>query len=209
MARPTQYRKSVALLLSKKSVPQIITDSNHIISCMTGNSHFPAPSPSLATLAINIANVQATYQTSLSGAKGTKGLMYVELKTLEISLKLLAAYVEANANVDAVNAENIILSAGMQVKKPSIRQPKIFTVKAGNIEGDVILNSKAVKRGAYVYQMTTDSGQTNGWVDVYTGLHVKCLVPGLVLGKQYFFRVAVIDKNGKGAWSHVLSYIAT
>jgi hypothetical protein len=209
MARPTQYRRTVALLLSKKSVPQIITDSNHYISCMTGNTHFPNPSPTLATLAIQIANVQAAYQTSLSGARGTKGLMYVELKTLEISLKLLAAYVEANANIDAVNAENIILSAGMKLKKPSIRQPKVFSVKAGKIEGDVILNSKAVKRGAYIYQMTTDPARTNGWFDVYQGLHVKCMIPGLELSKTYFFRLAVIDKNGKGAWSHVLSYIAT
>jgi hypothetical protein len=209
MARPTQYRKTVALLLSKKSVPQIIADSKHIVSCMTGNTHFPNPSPSLVTLTINIASVESAYLTSLSNARGTKGLMYTELKTLEISLKLLAAYVEANANVDPVNAEHIILSSGMQVKKASVRQPKIFSVKPGKIEGDVILNSKAVKRGAYVYQMTTDPKATTGWNDVYTGLHVKCMVPGLNIGTQYFFRVAVIDKNGKGAWSHVLKYIAT
>ena len=209
MARPTQFRKTVALLLSKKSVPQIITDSSHYVSCMTGNANFPNPSPTLATLSINIANVKAAYLTSLSGAKGTKGLMYAELKTLEISLKLLAAYVEANANVDTVNAENIILSAGMQVKKASVRKPKVFNVKAGRIEGDVILNSKAVKRGAYIYQMTTNPAQSTSWTDVYQGLHVKCLITGLTLGLTYYFRVVVIDKNGKGAWSHVLSYIAT
>jgi hypothetical protein len=209
MARPTQYKRTVALLLSKKSVPQIITDANYYISCMSGNTHFPNPSPTLATLAINVANVQAAYQTSLTGARGTKGLMYAELKTLEISLKLLAAYVEANANIDAVNAENIILSAGMRLKKPSIRKPKVFSAKPGDIEGDVVLNSKAVKRGAYIYQMTTDPKMTSGWADIYQGLHVKCMFPGLIPGQVYFFRVAVIDKNGKGAWSHVLSYIAT
>jgi hypothetical protein len=209
MARPTQYRKTVALLLSKKSVPQILTDAAHYVSCMTGNTHFPNPSPTLATVSINIANVNAAYLTSLSGAKGTKGLMYLELKTLEISLKLLAAYVEANANIDTVNAENIIISAGMQVKKPSVRQPKIFSVKAGKIEGDAVLNSKAVKRGAYIYQMTADPKAASGWNEVYQGLHVKCLVAGLTLGQQYYFRVAVIDKNGKGAWSHSLSFIAT
>ena len=209
MARPTQYRKTVALLLSKKSVPEIITSSRHYISCMTGNANFPNPSPTLATLSINIANVEAAYQTSLSRAKGTKGLMYLELKTLEISLKLLAAYVEANANVDTVNAENIILSAGMQVKKPSVRPPKIFCAKPGAIEGDVILNSKAVKRGAYIYQMTSDKTLATGWSDVYKGIHVKGVVQGLSLGVLYFFRVAVIDKNGIGAWSHAISFIPT
>jgi hypothetical protein len=209
MARPTQYRKTVALLLSKKSIPEIITSSRHYVSCMTGNTHFPNPSPTLATLSVNISTVEAAYQASLSGTRGTKGLMYLQLKTLEISLKLLAAYVEATANVDAVNAENIIQSSGMQVKKASVRQPKIFCAKPGKIEGDVILNSKAVKRGAYIYQMTKDPSHTIGWNDVYKGLHVKCNIQGLVLGQLYFFRVAVIDKNGMGAWSHAISFIAT
>ena len=82
-------------------------------------------------------------------------------------------------------------------------------MKTGKIEGDVILNSKAVKRGAYIYQMTTDPLKTNSWTDVYQGLHVKCMIPGLTIGTTYYFRVAVIDKNGKGAWSHVLSCIVT
>jgi len=97
----------------------------------------------------------------------------------------------------------------MNVKKPSIRKPKIFSAKAGNIEGDVILNSKAVKRGAYIYQMTSDPRATTGWNDVYKGIHVRALVSGLTLGQQYFFRVTVIDKNGVGAWSHTISFIAT
>jgi hypothetical protein len=92
----------------------------HRILHLAGNTHFPNPSPSLATLSLQIANVKSTYETSLSGAKGKKGLMYTELKTLEISLKLLAAYVEATANMDAVNAANMILSTGMQLKKPSL-----------------------------------------------------------------------------------------
>jgi len=209
MARPTTYKKTVALLLSKKSVPVILTEAKHYVSCMTGNINFPNPTPSLAVVSVNIASVEAAYQTSLTKTRGTKGLMYMELNTLELSLKLLAAYVEANANVDIVNAENIILSAGMRVKKPSVRKPKIFSAKAGNIEGDVVLNSKAVKRGAYIYQMTTDPGATTGWADVYKGIHVRALVEGLTLGKLYFFRMAVIDKNGVGAWSHDISFIAT
>jgi hypothetical protein len=169
----------------------------------------PNPSPSLATLSLQIANVKSTYETSLSGAKGKKGLMYTELKTLEISLKLLAAYVEATANMDAVNAANMILSTGMQLKKPSLRKPKIFSVHAGGIEGDAILNSKAVTRGAYIYQMSSDPQGISGWNDVCKSLQVKCVVQGLVPGQLYFFRVAVIDKNGVGAWSHSLRFIAT
>ena len=162
----TLPKKSTALGLSKQSVSQILTSSNHYVQCMTGNSHFPAPSPTLAAVAAQILVLTAAYNTSLTRAKGAASKMHVELNALKVLLKGLAGYVETEANADPQNAENIILSAGMPVKKASVKLPKTFTAVAMKTPGVVRLNSKATLRATYVYEMTTDPNTASTWANI-------------------------------------------
>jgi hypothetical protein len=122
-------------------------------------------------------------------------------------LKGLAGYVETAANADPPNAENIINSSGMPVKKTPVIQPKIFTAVAMKTPGIVRLNSKATPRASYVYEMTTDPATPASWSNIYIGGIVKFDKTGLTTGTRYYFRVAVSLKGILGAWSHTLSVI--
>jgi hypothetical protein len=133
--------------------------------------------------------------------------MHVELSTLKVLLKGLAGYVEVIANADPANAENIINSSGMPVKKASARPPKIFTAVAMKTPGVVRLNSKATLRASYVYEMTSDATLLTGWSTIYIGGMVKFDKAGLTTGTRYYFRVAVSIKGILSAWSHDLSVL--
>jgi hypothetical protein len=200
-------KKSTALGLSQQSVSQIITSANHYVQCMTGNVHFPAPTPTLAAVDAQILVLTAAYNVSLTRVKGAANKMHVELSTLKVLLKGLAGYVETMANADPQNAENIINSSGMPVKKTPVHQPKIFSAVAMKTPGMVRLNSKAVPRASYVYEMTTDLTNAASWTNIFIGGQVKFDKTGLTSGTRYYFRVAVSIKGVLSAWSHDLSVL--
>jgi hypothetical protein len=209
MSKPKMNKKSVALFLSKKSVPQIIADANLYVDQMNGNADFPNPVPSLSTIQIQVAQVQTAYTVAQTRQKGAVSAMYSVLKVLEVSLKQLASYVETVANADPDLAESIILSAGMTVKKTAVRAPKIFSVKQGITGEEVILNNKALKRAAYIYQLSTDPSKPDTWEIIYSGLRVKYIHKGLTPGIRYYFKTTVISKDGAIDNPAILSLITS
>ncbi|MFI5149880.1 MAG: hypothetical protein ACHQRM_09125 [Bacteroidia bacterium] len=206
-AQPKVIRRSVALFLNRKSIPQLIVDARHYVARMTGNPHFPNPNPGLTAVTNEIDALEAASLLARTKAVGTAGAMHVAAKTLRISLKALGGYVELQANQDPDNAEIMIESSGMIVKKLPQRQQRQFNIKLGPVAGSVKLDTKAVKRGAYIYQATSTPNDPNSWKEIYLGTKVRFEAEGLTSGLTWFFRTATIDKNGKGAWSFELSTI--
>jgi hypothetical protein len=200
-------KKLVALNLSKLTPPQIVAQSNHFVTQMTGNGYFLTPSPTLAAVTAQATTVDSAYNLSLTRARGSVGAMHTQLKSLNVLLKLLAAYVESIANADPPNAEQIIKSAGMDVKKPAVHQPKVFTALPGTIKGTVKLDTKAAHETAYIYQMTTDTTNAASWATVYTGTKVKFTVTGLTSATHYYFRVALSTKGIQGNWSNPVQVV--
>jgi hypothetical protein len=199
--------KHVAVLdLTKLTVPQILLKATNIVTKMTGNVHFPTPTPTLAAVSAAITLASDALATAQTKAKGTASPMHAAVKALEILLKQLLAYVETTANADEANGVAIIESAGMSVRKTATRKPKVFT--AVNIPlspGSVLLNTKSVPRSVYHYQMTTDPNTGSSWVTISINQVVKYIKTGLTSGTKYYFRVAVITKSIEGPWSPVLS----
>jgi hypothetical protein len=146
----------LALGISKISPAQVIANSEHYVLCMTGNAHFPSPSPTLAAVSAQTTVLQNAYTLSLQRTKGSVSAMHVQLDALKLLLKSLVSYVEGIANADPVNAVEIAQSSGIPEKKAAVHTPKTFSVKLGKVKGSVMLNTKAVKGGVYIYQMTTD-----------------------------------------------------
>jgi hypothetical protein len=201
-------RLLVALGLSKLSPAQISANAKHYVQKMTGNTLFPAPSPTLAALNAQIAAFDAAYNTSLTKARGTVSAMRSEEKSLKILLKGLAVYVETVANADPDHAASIIEDgAGMPLKKPSVRKPKTFTVRNGTEKGTVLLDSKAVRGSVYLYEMTTDPNTPSSWLSLGILSKVKFTKIGLTSGTHYYFRVAVVTKGIQSNWSPVIDLI--
>ena len=202
-------KQVVALGTSKLSVPQLIANTRHYVAGMTGNSNFPNPNPTLASVTAQVNLVETDYDISLTRVKGSVSKMKAEVRSLMILLKALAAYVEGIANANSDHAADIIASAGMPLKKPAARAPKTFSVKQGTLSGTVVLNTKAVVHSAYIYQMTIDPTNAASWATIYTGTRVKFTKTGLTHATHYSFRVAVSTKGVQGDWSNVLTLLVS
>ncbi|HXC04094.1 MAG TPA: fibronectin type III domain-containing protein [Bacteroidia bacterium] len=201
-------KKEAALKLGKLSVAQVITTAKHYVQSMTGNTNFPAPTPALSVISAQIAALEAAVAIAQTRVRGSVGKMNTERKALTTLLLNLASYVQTIANADPENSGSIINSAGMDVKKPSQRASKTFSVVLSKtIPNAVVLNTKAVSRSSYIYEVTTDTTNPNGWTVAITSNTVKYVKTGFTSGTRYYFRVAVVTKNIQGPWSPVLNVI--
>jgi len=202
-------KKFVAVLGFAHLTPLQITEKSElIVTKMSGNSNFPTPAPALASITALINTAKQAISTASTKNKGTAAPMHEAIQALEAEMKGLVGYVETIANANQANGTSIIQSSGMDVKKPASRKPKTFSVKAENSPGAVLLNTKAVSRSSYNYQVTTDSTLASGWTTIAISNTAKYLKTGLTSGTRYFFRVAIVTKNVQGDWSPVLNVVA-
>jgi hypothetical protein len=207
-SKPKVIKHLVALNLSKLTPLQAITDTNHYVTQMTGNLHFPNPTPSLASITAQSVILDKAYAFSLTRAKGSVAKSNTELKTLKRLLKALGNYVETEANADPDNAASIILTSGMLLKKAGQRPPKVFEVIAMKIPGSIKLSTKSAKGAIYIYERTTDPSNPNSWFSLGALRKVTYIDMGLVSGTRYFYRTAISIDGKVGRWSLIKDAVA-
>ena len=202
-------KKFITVLgLSGFTIPQKIESARSIVTSMTGNPYFVTPNPALTVITGNALALETSYVTAASGAIGLKAAMHAKELTLELSLKLLVAYVEGIANASPALGNAIILSSGMKEKKTNPAKANGFRIKPTGMPGEVMLRTDAEFRATFEFQMTTTPADAASWVSANAGTKASFLATELVSGTRYYFRVAKTNKNGVNPWSNVLDVIA-
>jgi cell pole-organizing protein PopZ len=198
--------KAVAVLKLPKPAKKVSVLARSIVSAMTTNqTSFPSPSPSLATVTADIAALEAADAVVLSRTKGARQERDVKLAIVQKELIRLKAYAQEIADQNPTDAEAIIETAGMSVKKPSIRDRALFEVVDGPVSGSVRLIVKSAgDRAAYEWQSSLDRST---WKREKVTLQASTLVSGLAAGITQYFRARAQTKGGEGAWSDVVSLV--
>lgn len=196
-------RTKVNLGLGKLSVLEVVGFGQHVVTKMTGNAFFPAPSPDLAKVSTAATALQTAYDQAQGAGPAQTSVMYQARTALETLLIALGHYVEDVAN-DPVNVNTgaavIIFSAGMDVKETSQRQKQIFRALLGELPGSVILIAESVKRGSHEWQYSRDTANPNGWIPAVSTTEATVTIPGLDSGTRYWFRHRSILPGGPTAY---------
>src|SRR5579859_6057469 len=100
--------KVIAVLLLPKHVPDIIKFGRTIVTAMTGNTYFPAPSPTLASVTTHLSDLEGAESLAQTRAKGAASARNVKLKLVDTDLHGLRAYVQMMADADLDHAAAII-----------------------------------------------------------------------------------------------------
>lgn len=196
-------RKLVVLGLAQLSVPQKIEFARFVVTSMTGNANFGTPSPTLASVTTNINALETAYVAARGGGHDETTAMHAKELLLELSLKALAGYVEPIANANPVNAEAIITSAGMRVKKGPAPKENGFRIALNGNVGEVLLRTDFESRAAFRWQKSLTPYVESSWMDMHLGTQASYVATGLTSGTVYYFRVAKIDRHGQNDWSMV------
>ena len=196
----SMHRATIALNVPGK-VPELILYGANIVQKLTGNPHFPTPTPTVAALAAAVSDLHDAETAALSRSKGAATVRNDKRTVLVGLLQQYRGYVQGVADATPENAAAIIESAGLSVRKLAARGKRTFAVVQGAASGEARVTAvTAGSRAAYDWQYSVDGGKT--WVDVPSTTRGQTKIVGLPVGTAAQFRYrTVTPRGGQGDWS--------
>ncbi len=191
---------------------QLIVDVGGIITGLTGNASYPAPSPTLAAVTAALNAFTTAVNDAISNGGGVvltsaKNDRRAELVAL---IRELASYVQVTCKGDMT----VLLTSGFPIQKPTrnpigqLPVPSDLTVTLGTYTGQLDASATPVF-GAAVYNwrlstaaaptVVVQSAQTTAASNTFTGL-----TPGVV----YNAEVNAVGAAGPSDWSDPVPQMA-
>ena len=206
------HRVRVADRFKKQSAEQLVTMAGAIVTGLTGNSSFPAPTVDIKAVQtaaddLNEALVaQAQGGPALTAEKNNKREALIGL------LRRLKYYVEDNCGNDLA----VLLSSGFQAAASTrnrlpLASPSIVSIDFGNSTELVLKVTRIERARCYeVRSAAVGAGNAPGpWqaAGLFTNSR-SMTITGLVPGTTYMFLVRAIGgSTGSSDWSNPVSHI--
>lgn len=201
-------KAKVKLNFSALSVSEKIARARIIVQNMTANAvNFPNPMPALADVTAVIDAAEQAYNAALK-ARDISKQRTAELEQQEEALDDMASRLAGFVESASGGKEEIILSAGMDVRTPAVvsgqppAAPTSLAATAGDHEGeiDLVWNASSNAR-SYVVQSSPNPPTDSSWAQANIVTVSKTTIGGLVSGAKYWFRVAAVGGGGQSGWS--------
>lgn len=200
----TDARVLVAFSVSVKA-PAAVSETQAVVTQMTGNANFPTASALLATTTTDLAALAKATADAKNKVPGAVAVRKNALKKVRSDCDSLKSLVQSTADANPAEATAIILSSGMKVRKAVVRTKTDLAASWGDISGMVLLVAKAVaNRASYLWQWSLD-GKT--WSTLPSTLQAKTTIHGLTPATTYFFRFKATIKVGEQDWSQMVSLL--
>jgi hypothetical protein len=200
--------RPIAVLNSPKHIPDYIKTNRNIVKSLQNNaSRFPNLAAPVIRYSQNLDLLDLAETAAKNKTKGAAEQRNVCLKRVNADADFVLAGVQQVADDNPDEAEAIIQSAGLDVRKSITRSKTDFSVQQGEVSGSVKLVVRASRgRAAYEWQMTPDQ---KAWAMLPTTVIAKTTVSGLTPGQTYSFRYRVVNRAGEGEWSQIVSLLVT
>lgn len=177
-----------------------------LIAGLTGNGRIPNPSPSVATLTDLTTKYEVAQNATTTRAPGTVGARNAAKVLLRSALRGTVSCVQQAADADPENAEAIITSTSLQVRKVPVRVKAPFAVKQGPVSGMVLLAVRSAgSRASYDWQMSIDGGKT--WTEIPSTTKTRTSVSALPVGTTVQFRSRSLTPKGQSDWTQPIGML--
>ena len=188
-------RAIVAFKIQRRNNDRI-NYARSVAVAMTGNPHFPSPTPPLADFEAHIDAAAAANAFVLIGPIGSAAQRDATLAAVQSDLEQLRSYVQRVADASAGEA---------RVKRPGLHDKPQLAVKAGPVSGSVVVVAKAAgDRATYEWQYAR-LGEP--WMDVAPTRQAKKMLDGLVPAVMYQFRVRAVTREGRSDFRDAVSFM--
>jgi len=197
-------RAIVALKIRRRNNDRIHY-ARSVATAITGNPHFPSPTPAIAEFEARIDDADEAQARVLIGPIGSAAQRNAKLAAVQGDLERLRNYVQTVADASSTEARAIIASAGMSVKRPGLHDKQPLAVKQGLVSGSVVVVAKAAgDRATYEWQY---SQVGEPWIDMEPTRQAKKTIDGLVPGRSYQFRVRSVTQAGRSDFGQAVSFL--
>lgn len=202
--KQTNTAMNIALNLNRLNATRLAEKCRHIEERLTGNSRFPDPNPSLATVRATREALELAAAAALDGGRTAVATRRARERELRLLLKQLAGHVASIA----LGNEEAILSSGYDVKRrgtpagePGL--PTDLEARPSLIAGRVDLRWRPV-RNAFVYHVH-HSADGESWTLRAVSTKARARILDLPSATEAWFRVEAIGPAGAGPLSDVAS----
>jgi hypothetical protein len=193
------HRVLVVLLLPTHVADQL-KYGEAVQAGLTNNPSFPTPDPVITAFGTALTKYSAAETAAQTRAKGTVAARNAARVVFIGALQTVKARVQTVADANPEQAEAIITSAGLAVKKPTARQKQTFAVKYGHTSRTVEVIAKAAgPRTCYAWQYSLDGGKI--WTSVPNTMQSHTTIAQLPVATTVEFGYQVTTKDGMGDWS--------
>jgi len=177
-----------------------IIKAQFVVSKLTGNANFPVPYPAnivaLAQLNTDITALVAAETAAKNKAPGATDARDAAINTVVADLRSIMHLVQTKADASPANAETIIMAAGYDVKKTSIKQKQLNAAKNSSVSGTVLLTADG--SAGHEWQKTKDLINI---INLPSTSTANTTVSGLTAGDVWYFRSRKIaNKNEQFDW---------
>ncbi len=206
---PTNNTKPHRTLIAGRiptAIPAVLSYTHALIAALTGNVHVTTPNPPIATLTDLVDKLEAAETATKTRAKGTVEARNAAMSALKSALEAERATIQSAADADPDNAQAIITSTSLSVRKVGSHAKAPFAVKQGDTSGSVRLAVKSAgQRAAYDWEWSGDGGKT--WTAVASTTQAKTVIVGLPAGTACSFRFRSVTPKGESDWSQPLTFL--
>ena len=203
-------RTRVADRLTKQSAEQLVTMAGAVITGLTNNPAFPAPTVDLKSLQAAADDLKAALAAQPHGGAAATAGKNNKLEALIVLLRKLKHYVEDNCGNDPA----VLLSSGFQTAAATTRSnsplasPSILGVGFGNSTELVLKVTPIARAKCYeVRAAAVGAGNVPGpWQagGLFTSSQ-SMRVAGLAPGTTYALQVRAVGSTGYSGWSNPVS----
>jgi len=202
----SKTHRIVAVSKFPSPVVALLKYTQAFIAALTNNAFFTDAAAVIASLQAAFTALDTTETAAKTRAIGTVAARDNAKAALLTTLHGAKAYVQKKADATPDQAQAIIESVAMTVRKTPIRVKLGFTANPGVVSGSVHLAARAVgRRASYEWQWSADGGKT--WTVLPGTLQAKTTVPNLPVGTNCSFRFRAVTKTGEGDWSQVITLL--
>ena len=188
------------------AAPAAISYTHALIAALTGNAHVTTPNPPIATLTDLVTKLEAAETATKTRAKGTIEARNAAMSSLKSALEAERSTIQLVADADPDNAQAIITSTSLSVRKIGARSKAPFAVKQGDVSGSARLAVKSAgPHASYDWEWSADAGKT--WTAAPSTTQSKTTIFGLPVGTGCSFRFRAITPKGQGDWSQTITLI--
>jgi hypothetical protein len=188
----------------------LITDTQTIITSLTGNASYPTPDPTLAAVTTALNDFTTALANAADGGVTLTSIKNDKRAALVALLRDLANYVQVACNGDLT----VLLSSGFPIQKPQrnpigvLPAPVNLTVNLGSLTGELdAVVPPVFGASVYNWRLTATNAPT---VIVQTAQTTggRTTFSGLTPGVAYTAQVNAVGAAGPSDWSNPVSKMA-
>ena len=201
--------KPAISFIAQDSDPQLITDTQTILTAMTGNAAYPTPTPTLAAITTALKEFSDALANAADAGKQATLIKKQKRATLDALLRELAIYLHLTCKNDLPT----LMSSGFPCQKStrtpagSLPVPATPVLSQGSRSGEIDVSTRPIANASIYNWRIALATAPDDYLQQSQTTAASNTFEGLTPGQAYQVDVSAVGTAGPSGWSDTAQMI--